>query len=126
MRGSLCAALMACFVVLVPVGAQAQYSGLLGLPEVPLTPRDLGELGAAYQPLLDDDSIPLGTRHDWSNPESGNSGSVTLEKRFTINYEGATLPCRTLRYRFVMKGNNDPYNMRLNRCKMTDGKWKIY
>lgn len=126
MRGSLYAALMACIVVLAPMGAQAQYGGFSGLPEVPLTPRDLGELAAAYQPLLDDDSIPIGTSHDWSNPESGNSGSVVLEKRFTVTFEGAQLPCRTLRYHFVVKGNADPYNMRLNRCRTADGKWKIY
>jgi surface antigen len=126
MRSSLRAALMACAVVLAPVAALAQYGGFSGLPEVPLTPGDLGELAAAYQPLLDDDSIPLGTRHEWSNAESGNSGSVALEKRFSVTFEGATLPCRTLRYHFIVKGLNDPYNVRLNRCKMADGTWKIY
>ena len=126
MRGCLRAVLMACVVALVPVGAQAQYAGFSGLPEVSLTTADYQDLAAAYQPLLNDDSIPIGTRREWSDTKSGDSGTVTLEKRFSVTFEGATLPCRTLRYHFIVKGNNDPYNVRLNRCKMTDGTWKIY
>jgi surface antigen len=126
MRRGLGAALVACALALTPFGAQAQYAGLSGLPEVSLTADDYQNLAAAYEPLLNDDSIPLGTSRNWSNAKTGNSGSVSLEKRFSISHEGATLPCRTLRYHFVIKGNNDPYNVRLDRCRMADGSWKIY
>jgi surface antigen len=106
--------------------AQAQFGGFSGLPEVSLTMGDYRALAAAYQPLLNDDSMPIGTTRDWSNANTGNRGTVELVKRFTAVSQGATLPCRTLRYHIIVKGNGDPYNVRLNRCKMADGIWKIY
>ena len=76
-------------------------------------------------PLLNDETIPIGTARSWSNPTSGNSGTITLEDRFTYDYEGKTLPCRKLKYRTVIKNYANPYNLRLNRCKVADGKWML-
>ncbi len=126
MRGRLGAALVACLAIFAPAGAYAQTMGLSSLPEVSLTAEDYRELAAAYQPLLNDDTVPIGTTKEWSNPKSENHGTVQLVKRFEITFEGAQLPCRALRYHIILKDNADPYNVRLNRCKVADGTWKLY
>ena len=123
MRGSLGIVLAACLVALVPARSYAQ--SFYSLPEVNLTAEDYQDLAAAYQPLLNDDTIAIGTTRAWSNPNTGNQGTVQLVRRFDHVYEGSTLPCRELREHFMIKGNADPYNVRINRCKVADGTWKI-
>ena len=126
MRASLGAALAACSIILASGGAHAQSASLSSLPEVALTAEDYQDLMAAYKPFLEDDTVAIGTTHEWSNPNSGNLGTVQLLKRFEITYQGNKLPCRELRYHIQLKDNADPYNLRLNRCKTTEGIWKIY
>jgi surface antigen len=91
---------------------------------LPLTQGDIAQMAAAVDPLLNDESLPVGTSRDWSNEESGNSGKITLLKRFQYNYNGSTLNCRKLQYRFEIKGEADPYRMNMNRCAV-GGKWKF-
>lgn len=124
MRGSSKIVFLACFFAVVTTGSYAQMS-LSSLPEVPLTKEDYQELSAAYQTLLNDNSLPIGTTHEWSNAKSGNHGTVRLMKRFEFEYQGSKLPCRELRYHFQTKDNADPYNVTLNRCRVADGSWKI-
>jgi len=40
-------------------------------------------------------------------------------------YQGSKLPCREIRYHLRTKGTADPYNYKLNRCRVADGSWKI-
>ena len=47
-----------------------------------LTAEDYQDLAAAYQPLLNDDTIAIGTTRAWSNPNTGNQGTVQLVRRF--------------------------------------------
>ncbi|MEA2782109.1 MAG: hypothetical protein QOK29_3653 [Rhodospirillaceae bacterium] len=96
--------------------------GPLGLP---LTKEDFSKMNAAVTPLLDEDSLALGTTREWSNPKSGNSGTVTLISRFETNFEGRKLPCRKIRYHFSIRNIADPYNLEINRCRVEDGSWKI-
>jgi surface antigen len=124
MRRASGVALAACFLAMTSTQSLAQmypYS----LTDVPLTKLDLQDMAAAYQPLLNDDSLPIGTKREWSNSESGNSGTVQLLKRFDYKYQGTPLPCRELRYHVIFKDRVDPYNFKLNRCKVADGSWKI-
>lgn len=117
-------AFLACCFAILSTGSYAQVYPF-GLPEVPLTKEDLREIAAAYQPLLTDDSLPIGTTREWNNEQSGNHGNIQLMKRFEYEYEGNKLPCRQLRYHLRFKGAADPYNFMLNRCKVADGSWKI-
>ena len=105
--------------------AQTGGMGLFGASGLPLTNGDFSRMAKAADPLLNDETIPIGTARDWSNPASGNSGTITLEDRFTYDYEGKTLPCRKLKYRTVIRNYANPYNLRLNRCKVADGKWLL-
>ena len=107
--------------------AAAHAAGMnpFGPTGLPLTSRDFQEMSAAVDPLLNDETIPIGTARSWSNPRSGNSGTITLERRFTQDFQGKTLPCRTLRYHTVIRNRSDPFNLRINRCKVADGNWVL-
>ena len=92
---------------------------------LPITSQDFENMAAAVDPLLNDETIPIGTARPWSNPRSGNSGTITLERRFTQDFQGNTLPCRTLRYHTVIRNRADPFNLRINRFKVADGNWML-
>lgn len=131
MRGTSGAALLACslgLLVAASPGAYADYFGdfsFAGPVGERLNHHDLKAIAKATQPLLDDDSLPIGTTREWSNPASGDHGTIQLLKRFEYKYEGSNLPCRELRYHVQVTTNGDPYNYELNRCKVADGTWKI-
>jgi surface antigen len=128
MRGTSRMVLLACFLAMVSTESYAEsYAdfdpwGPLG---VALTKQDLQEMSAVAKPLLNDDSLPIGVTREWSNAKSGNRGTIQLLKRFEYEYKGSKLPCREIRYHLRAKGSADPYNYRLNRCRLADGSWKI-
>jgi len=113
---------------LLVLGATASWAtGMnpFGPSGLPLTDRDFAAMAAVADPLMEDETIPIGTTKSWSNPRSGNSGTITLEGRFTYDYQGSKLPCRKLRYHTVIKNYSDPYNLRLNRCRTANGDWML-
>ena len=110
------------------LGIAAAHAGGMnpfGPSGLPLTKKDFAQMAQAVDPLLEDETIPIGTARSWSNPQSGNQGTITLEGRFTYDYQGKTLPCRKLRYHTVIRNYADPYNLRINRCKVADGNWML-
>jgi hypothetical protein len=109
---------------LISVSSFAQV-GVFGPIGLPLTKSDYQEMAKAVDPLLNDDTLPIGTTHDWSNPKSGNKGTIKLVGRLDREYQGTTLPCRRLEYH-VEVTKRPPYNVVLDRCKAADGTWKIY
>ena len=125
MRGVLSLLLLA--VILAVGSSQSQAAGLnpFGVAGLPLTAKDYKAMAAAVDPLLNDESVPLGTTREWSNPTSGNKGSITLLERYHYTYEGNSLPCRKLRYHAVIKNLADPYNLVIQRCRIADGSWKL-
>jgi surface antigen len=127
MRGVSSLVLLACFLSITSQGSYADSYSFLDLP-VPngarVSHHDLKAMTAAAQPLLNDDTLPIGVTRDWSNPESGDHGTVQLLRRFEYEYEGSKLPCREIRYHIQVTGSADPYNYKLNRCKVADGSWK--
>lgn len=128
MRGTSRLFFLAWFLAVAPTAANAQsYSSydMSGLFGAKLSNHDLKAMDEAALPLLNDDSVALGTSRDWNNPGSGDHGTVRLQKRFEYTYEGNKLPCREIRYHVQSSGNADPYNFKLNRCKVADGSWKI-
>jgi surface antigen len=112
---------------LVPAQSHAQsYSFLDSIfpPGARLSNHDLKAMAKSAQPLLEDETLPIGTTRDWSNPESGDHGTVQLLRRFEYSYEGNKLPCREILYHTQVKVSADPYNYKLSRCKVADGSWK--
>jgi hypothetical protein len=62
---------------------------------------------------------PEGTVLEWDNPKSGNSGTVTLLKRFTIDGR----ECRSLRHVLNIV-RAEPFRYKLTICLQPDGSWK--
>lgn len=63
----------------------------------------------------------LGTQASWANPQSGNSGSITLLK--ISSREGRR--CEQIEYRTVPP-NKTPFDrFVLTSCVQTDGSWKL-
>jgi surface antigen len=113
---------------LLVLGATASWAtGMnpFGPSGLPLTDRDFAAMAAVADPLMEDETAPIGTSRSWSNPTSGNQGTITLEGRFTYDYQGSKLPCRKLRYHTVIKNYSDPYNLRINRCRVANGDWML-
>ncbi len=111
----------------IVAGTHSHAAGLnpFGPTGLPLNHQDYAAMKSAADPLRNDDSLPIGTTRDWSNPASGNSGTVTLLERFQYDYQGGKLPCRKLKYRIVLRNHSDPYNLALNFCRLAAGGWKI-
>ena len=120
--------LMLSMIVLATVLATAHAAGFnpFGAAGLPLSKQDYREIAAAAAPLLNDESVAIGTSRDWSNAKSGNHGTVKLLKQYEQSVQGTNLPCRDLEYTVDIKGYADPYNLVLTRCKAADGSWKIY
>jgi surface antigen len=90
-----------------------------------LTGLDLQKISMAAQPLLADQSLPIGTKRTWSNIRSGNHGSIWLLGRFYYEHSGTRLSCRKLMYQLKVLPPSDPYNLTLNQCRIKDGAWEI-
>ena len=125
MRGALRLILSAVVLTTVSATAHAGFNPF-GAAGLPLNKQDYRDIAAASDPLLNDDSVAIGTTRDWNNAKSGNHGTVKLAKRYEENVQGTNLPCRDLEYTVQIKGQADPYNLVLTRCKVSDGSWKIY
>lgn len=106
----------------LPIGASAQY-GRTFHTMVKLSDSDL----AIIRKIVREDfsAKPIGTTMPWSNPESQNSGTVTLLDRFPSKGRD----CRRVRY-VVKPGPTQPTtaiggNYVLTTCREADGSWKL-
>jgi len=123
MRGAMRSIALAGAFILAASAAHAGFNPF-GAAGLPLNKQDYSAIAAAANPLLNDEVATVGTSHDWSNPKSGNNGTVKLIKIYEDNIQGQNVPCRQLEYTVNIKGQADPYNIILNRCKFA-GSWKI-
>jgi hypothetical protein len=109
-------------LLLWPADASAQY-GRTFRTTIKLTSSDL----LIIRKIVREDfsTKPNGTTLPWSNPESQNSGTVTLLNRFSS--EGRD--CRRVRY-LVNPGPQQPpavisATYVLTSCRLADGSWKL-
>ena len=109
-------------LLLWPTNAYAQY-GRTFRSSIKLTNSDL----VIIRKIVREDftTKPNGTTVPWSNPESQNSGTVTLLNRF--NSEGRD--CRRVRY-VVNPGPQQPPSVIaatyvLTSCRLADGSWRL-
>jgi len=66
------------------------------------------------------ESNPVGQRSNWSNPDSGHSGTVTPTR--TV-YAGNGQPCRDYETTVTIDGRTETATGRA--CRQADGTWKI-
>jgi len=112
-------AVFAIFVGLVSASAQAQL-----LPtwetDIVLTQQDLDMIHGAVTNQVH--GKPVGAIASWSNPASGNSGSVKLVKKLRLKNQ----QCEDIEYT-VHSGGSPAYSehYHFTSCLQPDGTWKI-
>lgn len=116
------AAVLMALIVAGPLGrpAQAQLNPF-SRAGFELSQEDIDLLVAAAQKLYLDESVAVGAMESWSNPASGNAGTVELIG--TFEHQG--LPCRRLQHDIQVKGAANPFRYIFDRCKTADGAWKL-
>ncbi|TFH08055.1 MAG: hypothetical protein E4H07_08260 [Nitrosomonadales bacterium] len=85
-----------------------------------LTREDANIMKPNWEELRDNNLV--GVKKEWSNPETGRSGSMEVLKNF-IDEEGRE--CKKMRYTFVRKGFSDTFTFMMDRCLVSDGEWKF-
>jgi surface antigen len=100
--------------------AQAQYLGPGIRTNIALTKQDLESIRHTITTQVH--GKPVGTTAKWSNPESGNSGKITLVRKFMQNGQH----CEALDYR-VMTNRRPvrPEHYVLRSCLQPDGQWRL-
>jgi surface antigen len=106
----------------VPVAAQAQTnpfrSSRIGTG---LTNEDRAEMSAAGRRLYDQPTVADGASDQWSNPKSGNGGTITVLQSF----EKSDMTCRKMRYVIHLAKRTGPRTYTVNWCKTASGEWKL-
>jgi surface antigen len=115
-------AVITIFLLLWPVDGSAQY-GRTFRTTIKLTASDLTIIRKIVREDLT--GRPNGTTLPWSNPESQNSGTVTLLDRF----DSQGRDCRRVRY-LVKPGPKQPSAVIpatyvLTTCRLPDGTWRL-
>jgi hypothetical protein len=100
--------------------AHAQMLGLWWDTNVTLTQADLDIIKGDLANQIHNKK--LGTTASWSNPASGNSGSITLVKVFARQGQR----CEQIDYRMSPPEKTKPSDRYvLTSCMSTDGSWKL-
>lgn len=112
----------ALFPILVGLATASAQAQLLPTWEtnIVLTQQDLDMIHSAVTNQVH--GKPLGTVASWSNPASGNSGSLKLVKKLVLKNQR----CEEVEYT-VRSGGSPPYSehYHLTSCLQPDGTWKI-
>ena len=120
MRISLSLAVIGLTIGWACAAAHAQISPF-GQSDFNLAPDDLALVEAAAEKLYLGDGAAPGTVETWSNPQSGNQGTITLISKF--HYKG--MPCRRLQHEIKIVHVANPYNFMVDRCEVSSGEWKV-
>jgi surface antigen len=116
-RLSLGALALLAAAALAPASAQVSPFGP-GAFNVPNS--DVPLLRAAEEKLYEP-ATKVGAVERWSNPETGDDGSVTLIS--TFERDGMT--CRRIAHLIKVRFNKVQRQFVISRCKAADGSWKI-
>jgi hypothetical protein len=116
--GLVLAAILA--VVALSEAARAQYPAFLVFGRIlTAAPEDLPMVREASAPLFD--ATAMGTTREWSNPETGNSGTIKLRRIFALN----GMPCRTFDYTTWTGRHTSETRVVIDWCKVADNGWKL-
>ena len=112
--------IVVCAALVTWLPAQAQYLGLGLETNIELSKQDLAIIRHTLNEQVH--GKPVGTTAKWSNPESQNSGKITLVRKFTRNGQ----QCETIDYRLMTKRRAaGPEHYRLSSCLQPDGQWRL-
>jgi len=82
---------------------------------------DFALMNAAASQLYQQDTVADGATSHWSNPKTGDGGTVTVLHSF----ERTGMACRRVRYVIRLRGVTGQRVYTLNWCKTASGEWKI-
>jgi surface antigen len=100
--------------------AEAQFLGLGFESNITLTQQDLDMIRQTANQQIH--GKPVGTTASWSNPDSKNSGTVKLLKKFPAR----NMRCEEIGYTLVTTATAvSPEHYVLDSCLQPDGTWKI-
>ena len=100
--------------------AHAQFLGPGIRTSIALTKQDLEMIRQAVNSQVH--GRPVGTAAKWTNPDSGNSGKVTLARKFTRNGQ----QCEALEYTLkTTRRPVRPEHYTLSSCLQPDGQWRL-
>ncbi len=100
--------------------AQAQLLGPAFESNITLTQEDLNIMRQTVNQQIH--GKPVGTTASWTNPNSKNSGTIKLLKKFTAR----NMRCETIGYTLKTTAMAaEPEHYELNSCLQPDGSWKI-
>ena len=100
--------------------ARAQFLGLGFESNVTLTQADLDMMRRTVNQQIH--GKPVGSTASWSNPDSKNSGTVKLLKKFTAR----NMRCEEIGYTLATTASAvSPEHYVLDSCLQPDGSWKI-
>ena len=83
---------------------------------------DTKYIEAASSKIYKADNPQVGAVEKWSNPATGNSGTVSLIQVF----EKDGMPCRKLRHNIRVHDQKDPVVYIFSRCRVKSGEWKWF
>lgn len=105
---------------LVSSAAQAQFLGLGFESNISLTKQDLDMIRETVNQQIH--GKPVGTTASWSNPNSKNSGTIKLLKKFPAR----NMRCEEIGYTLMTTAMAvSPEHYQLDSCLQPDGTWKI-
>ena len=105
---------------LVSTVAHAQFLGLGWESNIALTQDDINLIHQTVNQQVH--GKPVGTTASWSNPNSKNSGTIKLLKKFTAR----NMRCEQIGYTMQTTAMAvAPEHYELNSCLQPDGTWKI-
>ena len=113
-------ALLCLWLSLFPTTPQAALNPLRS-SVTGLNSADLRAMSAAASGLYQQDTVSDGATANWSNPKSGNSGSITVLQSFTMS----DMQCRKLRYNIHLRRRRGMRSYTVNWCKTASGVWKL-
>ena len=112
--------LAACVVLAVSAAPAAAQISPLGPGAFSVPPADLPVAREAEAKLYDP-ATKVGAIEKWSNPKTGDNGSVTLISAF--DRQGQT--CRRIAHVIKVRGEKVERQFVISRCQQPDGSWKI-
>jgi surface antigen len=101
--------------------AQAQFLGLGFESSITLTQEDLDKMRQTVNQQIH--GKPIGTTASWANPNSKNSGTIKLLKKFNAR----NMRCEEIGYTLTTNATPiaSPEHYVLDSCLQPDGSWKI-
>ena len=113
-------ATVAAAMAILSLPAPAQFNPFRG-SDFQMTDIDIQMASAAATKLVEAEAAALGDVETWTNPDSGNQGTVRLVRIFQHN----DLPCRRLQHDISFSNVGTPSRFVFDRCRTQSGEWKF-